>query len=93
MTKKVLVIGASSQIAKWADQMLAAEDNIDLTLFLRHPNNLPQELQAQNVIVGDAINLDDVRLGKTLSTLVSLVQLLRKLRQLSKRWISKMSNV
>lgn len=59
--KKVLVIGASSRIALWADQLLAADPTIDLTLFLRHPDKLPAELQMQKVVVGDATNRADVQ--------------------------------
>lgn len=55
--KKVLVIGAGSRIAKWADQMLADNEDIDLTLFLRHPENLSAKLQQQKIIVGDATDL------------------------------------
>ena len=61
MSKKVLVIGASSQIALWADQMLAKEDDVELTLFLRHPTKLPKQLQDKKVIVGDATNITDVQ--------------------------------
>lgn len=59
--QKVLVIGATSRIALWADQLLAADPTIDLTLFLRHPDKLPAELQMQKVVVGDATNRADVQ--------------------------------
>lgn len=59
--KKVLVIGASSQIALHADEMLSKEKDITLTLFLRHPEKLPANLKENNqVLVGDATNYDDV---------------------------------
>lgn len=59
--KNVLVIGASSRIAQWADQMLAEQDDINLTLFLRHPDNLSTNLQKENIIVGDATDLSAVQ--------------------------------
>lgn len=59
--KNVLVIGASSQIAQWADKALAKNPDINLTLFLRHPNKLSADLQQERQIVGDATDLDDVR--------------------------------
>lgn len=43
--KNVLVISASSQIAQWADKALAKNPDINLTLFLRHPNKLSADLQ------------------------------------------------
>lgn len=58
--KNVLVIGASSRIAQWADQMLAQADDINLTLFLRHPAKLPANLKDEKIIVGDATKLADV---------------------------------
>lgn len=59
--KNVLVIGASSKIAQWADKELAKDNDINLTLFLRHPEKLSPELQQEKIIVGDATKLDDVQ--------------------------------
>lgn len=59
--KNVLVISASSQIAQWADKALAKNPDINLTLFLLHPNKLSADLQQERQIVGDATDLDDVR--------------------------------
>ncbi len=57
---KVLVIGADSRIARWADQMLAADGNIDLTMFVRNPEKLPASLKQNRVITGDATKLGDL---------------------------------
>lgn len=59
--KNVLVIGASSRIAQWADQMLVKQADINLTLFLRHPDKLSTDLQKQQIIVGDATDLAAVQ--------------------------------
>ena len=59
--KNVLVISASSQTAQWTDKALAKNPDINLTLFLRHPNKLSADLQQERQIVGDATDLDDVR--------------------------------
>lgn len=52
--KNVLVIGANSRIAQWADKMLLTQDDVNLTLFVRNVNKLDIDLQNKNVIVGDA---------------------------------------
>lgn len=58
---KVLVIGAISKIAQWADQMLDDTEGIEPTFFLRHPEKLSDDIkQDHQVIVGDATNIDDV---------------------------------
>ncbi|MGN1408032.1 hypothetical protein [Lactobacillus sp.] len=56
-----MVIGASSQIALYADQMLAEDQDVDLTLFLRHPEKLPEGLKKEKIIVGDAAVVGAVR--------------------------------
>lgn len=58
--KNVLIIGANSQIARWVDEVLAKDDQVNLTLFLRHPGKLPADLQHEHIITGDATNLADV---------------------------------
>lgn len=60
MTKNVLIIGANSRIAQWADKMLLADENVNLTMFVRNKAKLDSELQDQNVIVGDATNSADL---------------------------------
>lgn len=56
----VLVIGASSRIALWADPILAADPDVNVTLFVRQAQRLGPSLQNQHIITGDATNLDDV---------------------------------
>lgn len=58
--KNVLIIGANSRIAQWADKMLLKEPDINLTMFVRNKSKLAAELQDKNVIVGDATNSDDL---------------------------------
>lgn len=60
MTKNVLIIGANSRIAQWADKMLLADENVNLTMFVRNKAKLDPELQDKNVIVGDATNSTDL---------------------------------
>lgn len=40
--KKVLVLGASGQIARWVTEMLANSDKVEMALFLRHPAKIKQ---------------------------------------------------
>ena len=54
--QNVLILGASGQIAQFVEKEI--KDNVNLTLFLRHPEKL--EHQYDNVIVGDVINPDDL---------------------------------
>lgn len=58
--KNVLIIGANSRIARLAETMLLQKDDIKLTLFLRHPEKLTINLPADQIIQGDATNLDDL---------------------------------
>lgn len=54
---KVLVLGANGQIAKWVVSMLAKQDGVQQSLFVRDPGKLVYELPDNaQVIVGDALN-------------------------------------
>ncbi|UDM32312.1 NAD(P)H-binding protein [Lentilactobacillus laojiaonis] len=55
--KKVLILGASGQIAQLVEHELA--DKVDMTLFLRNKNKLTNP--NGKVIVGDATNLEDLK--------------------------------
>lgn len=59
--KKVLVLGAGGQIARWVINMLANNDEAMLTLFLRHPTKLkgstPKNAQ---VVLGDVLNTEQL---------------------------------
>lgn len=58
--KNVLIIGANSRIAQWADKMLLKDPEIKLTMFVRNKGKLDPELQDKNVLVGDATNSADL---------------------------------
>ncbi|MGN1280202.1 MAG: SDR family oxidoreductase [Limosilactobacillus sp.] len=58
--KKVLIIGANSRIARFAEAMLLKKDDIELTLFLRHPDQLAVKSPVVHIIQGDATKPDDV---------------------------------
>jgi uncharacterized protein YbjT (DUF2867 family) len=55
MATKVLVLGAGGQIARWAVDMLGAED-VELTLLARHRSRLTDVPQGALVIEGDVLN-------------------------------------
>lgn len=57
---KILVIGATSKVALNTIKMLAGKDNVEMTLFLRHKNKLPQEYLNQNIIIADATDYNAV---------------------------------
>lgn len=57
MMKKVLVLGASGQIAQWVIQMLADRDDIELTLLLRDPKKLTgSEPGNARIVIGDVLD-------------------------------------
>lgn len=52
--KKVLVLGAGGQIARWVNEMLAGSNDVELTLYLRHARKLHgKPPQNARVIEGD----------------------------------------
>ena len=63
--KKVLVLGAGGQIARWVIGMLAHKDDVKLTLFLRHANKLQNASQNAQVVQGDV--LDRKQLGSVVA--------------------------
>ena len=59
--KKVLVLGAGGQIARWVIEMLANNDNVVLTLFLRHTRKLKATApKNSHVVQGDVLNKDQL---------------------------------
>jgi uncharacterized protein YbjT (DUF2867 family) len=55
--KKVLVLGAGGQIARWVIEMLAGSKDIQLTLYLRHARKLKGNTPPNAKIVeGDVLN-------------------------------------
>src|SRR5262245_38166087 len=64
--KKVLVLGASGQIARWVVQALADDRNVRQTLFLRHAQKLRGNAPGNaQVVEGDV--LDGGRLDATMA--------------------------
>jgi uncharacterized protein YbjT (DUF2867 family) len=63
--KRVLVVGAGGQIARWVIGMLANKDDVKLTLFLRHAKKLKNAPKNSQVIQGDV--LDKKKLGSAVA--------------------------
>jgi uncharacterized protein YbjT (DUF2867 family) len=59
--KKVLVLGAGGQIAHWVIRMLANNEGVELTLFLRHTGKLKGSAPKNaRVVQGDALNMEQL---------------------------------
>jgi uncharacterized protein YbjT (DUF2867 family) len=59
--KKVLVLGAGGQIAHWVIEMLANNDDVELTLFLRHTRKLKATApRNSHVVEGDVLNKEQL---------------------------------
>ncbi len=55
--KKVLILGASGQIAQWAIQMLADTPDVQMTLLLRDPQKLTVAVPSNaKLVVGDVLD-------------------------------------
>ena len=54
--KKVLVLGAGGQIARWVIEMLANRQDVKLTLFLRQANKLESPPKNSQVVQGDVLH-------------------------------------
>ncbi|GEO69229.1 NAD(P)H-binding protein [Levilactobacillus acidifarinae] len=52
--KNILIIGATSRIAQWAERTLLRDQAVQLTLFLRDQAKLPADLKTAKILVGDA---------------------------------------
>ncbi|NIG55453.1 SDR family oxidoreductase [Chitinophaga sp. Cy-1792] len=58
---KVLILGAGGQIAQQAIPLLLEDKNVELTLFLRHPKELPRLPKERAIIVhGDVLKYDQL---------------------------------
>lgn len=56
--KKVLVLGAGGQIARWVIEMLAKSGTVEMALFLRHPAKIKQTAPKNaHVVQGDVLNI------------------------------------
>src|SRR5258708_8107514 len=65
--KKVLVLGAGGQIARWVIDMLASNAEVRLTLFLRHAAKLKNAPGNSQVVQGDVFHkaqLDHAMVGQ-----------------------------
>jgi uncharacterized protein YbjT (DUF2867 family) len=54
--RRVLVLGAGGQIARWVIEMLANREDIKLTLFLRHAKKLKSPPKNSEVVQGDVLH-------------------------------------
>jgi uncharacterized protein YbjT (DUF2867 family) len=61
---KVLVLGASGQIARHAVAMLSGDDSVQLTLFVRNPKKLMRTRANAKVVQGDV--LDSAKLNEAI---------------------------
>jgi len=56
--RKILILGAGGQIARWVIDMLADDDTLQLTLFLRHTGKLRESVPKNaQVVRGDVLNM------------------------------------
>ena len=62
---KLLVLGAGGQIARWVIGMLANNDDLKLTLFLRHAKKFKNAPKRSQVVQGDV--LDKKQLGSVVA--------------------------
>lgn len=64
--KKVVIFGASGNTGKYITRKLMAEENVELSIFVRNPAKLADIDTANiNVISGDALNDEDVKKAMT----------------------------
>lgn len=62
---RVLVLGANGRIARWVVQMLAQQDDVELTLLARDADNLEDVPSGARVVEGDV--LDPALLAETVT--------------------------
>lgn len=58
--KKVLVLGAGGQIARWVIEMLTDRDDVKLTLFLRHTSKLGKPPKTSRVVQGNVLHKEEL---------------------------------
>ena len=58
--KRLLVLGAGGQIARWVVEMLARRDDVKLTLFLRHAKKLKNAPKNSHVVQGDVLHKEQL---------------------------------
>jgi uncharacterized protein YbjT (DUF2867 family) len=60
--KKVLVLGAGGQIARWVIDMLANNGKVEMNLFLRHPSKIKRNAPKNaHVVQGDVLNMEQLK--------------------------------
>ena len=59
--KKVAILGAGGQIARWVIEALAHNDDVQLTLFLRNAKRLKRPPKQSTVVQGDVLNQQQLR--------------------------------
>ncbi|MCT3341520.1 SDR family oxidoreductase [Lactobacillus johnsonii] len=59
---KIAILGAAGQIAQLVEPMLLKKTDVDMVLYLRHPNKLHQVDESREEIVkGDASNFNELK--------------------------------
>ena len=59
---KIAILGAAGQIAQLVEPMLLKKTDIDMILYLRHPNKLTHvDEQREKIIKGDASNFNELK--------------------------------
>ncbi|MCI6882198.1 MAG: SDR family oxidoreductase [Lactobacillus johnsonii] len=59
---KIAILGAAGQIAQLVEPMLLKKTDVDIVLYLRHPNKLHQvDESREEIIKGDASNFNELK--------------------------------
>ncbi|KXN76769.1 SDR family oxidoreductase [Lactobacillus johnsonii] len=59
---KIAILGAAGQIAQLVEPMLLKKTDVDMVLYLRHPNKLHQvDESREKIIKGDASNFNELK--------------------------------
>lgn len=59
---KIAILGAAGQIAQLVESMLLKKTDVDMVLYLRHPNKLHQvDESREEIIKGDASNFNELK--------------------------------
>lgn len=63
---KIAILGAAGQIAQLVEPMLLKKTDVDMVLYLRHPNKLHQvDESREEIIKGDASNFNELKAALT----------------------------
>ena len=59
---KIAILGAAGQIAQLVEPMILKKTDVDMVLYLRHPNKLHQvDESREEIIKGDASNFNELK--------------------------------